>query len=167
MWIALGIVFVLLVSLAYASLSGAPWVPTWKRDVERIAALLDLQKDEIFYELGCGDGRVCLALAKSSQARVTGIELSLIQWMVAQVRKYLSGSRARFSLGNVFSKDLSDADAVYLFLMPETYKKIAPKLLAQLRPGARVVSYVWPVPGLQIEKVDEEEGRPKLYVHRR
>lgn len=165
MWILIGIAFVILLSFAYAAMSGAPWVPTWKRDIDRAADLLDLKEGERFYELGCGDGRVCLNFAKRSGANVTGIELSILQWFVANVRKLVSGSSARFRLANAFSVDLSDADALYVFLMPDTYKKIKPKLERELKKGTRVVTYVWPIPGWNPAYVDRVEGSSDLYLY--
>lgn len=160
--------FALLVSLAYASMSGAPWVPTWRKDIERIQGLLKLQPGEKCYELGCGDARVTVALARMTGAKVVGIELSAIQYLVARIRVALSRvATASVRFGNVFSKDLSDADAIYLFLMPETYAKLAPKFERELRPGTRVASYVWPIPGWEPVEVSEASDRLKIYLYRR
>lgn len=168
-WILIGIGLALLFSVAYAALSGAPWVPTWKRDIERARTLLRLRGGERFVELGCGDGRVTVALAKEATgARLVGVELSVLQWIAANVRRVLSRAwNARFALGNAFHYDLRDTDAVYLFLMPDAYQKLRPKFEAELKPGARVVSYVWPIPGWEPSHVDEAPDAPKLYLYRR
>ncbi len=169
-------ILILLFSLAYASASGAPWVPTFKRDIERIRRLLDLKDGEKFVELGCGDGRVVLALSSPllqkerdrvrSKIIAVGVELSIIQWIAAQIRRIITRSwNTRFVLGNAFAYDLRDADAVYLFLLPETYEKIRPKLEAELKPGARLVSFVWPIPDWNPTKVDEMPGAAKLYLY--
>lgn len=154
---------ILLASMAYAALSGAPWVPTWKRDIDRAKRLLDLKSGEKFVELGCGDGRVTCAIGQG-----TGVELSIAQWLAAQVRRVVTRSwNTRFVLGNAFAYDLRDADAVYVFLMPETYEKIRPKFEAELKPGARVLSYVWPIEGWTPEVVDERPNAPRLFLYRR
>ena len=169
-------ILILLFSLAYASASGAPWVPTFKRDIERIRRLLDLKDGEKFVELGCGDGRVVLALSSPllqkerdrvrSKIIAVGVELSIIQWIAAQIRRIITRSwNTRFVLGNAFAYDLRDADAVYLFLLPETYEKIRPTLEAELKPGARLVSFVWPIPDWNPAKVDEMPGAAKLYLY--
>lgn len=158
-WIFLG----LLASAAYASLSGAPWVPTWRKDIVRAKRLLALRPGETFVELGCGDGRVTCAVGQG-----TGVELSVAQWLAAQVRRLLTRSwNTRFVLGNAFAYDLRSADAVYAFLMPETYETLRPKLEAELKPGARVLTYVWPIQGWTPAEVDVREGGPKLYLYRR
>lgn len=163
------IVLVLIFSMAYAAVSGAPWVPTWKRDIDRARKLLGLKAGERFVELGCGDGRVTLAMAKDVPGlRATGVELSIIQWAAANARRAASRAwNTRFVLRNAFAHDLRDADAVYLFLMPETYEKIRPKMEAELKPGARVITYVWPIQGWTPERVDEHPDAPKLYLYRR
>ena len=156
-------VFLLLFSMAYATLSGAPWVPTWKRDIARAKKLLDLQPGETFVELGCGDGRVTCAVGQG-----TGVELSLVQYLAAQARRVLSRSKnVRFVFANAFNYKLHDVDALYMFLMPDTYEKIRPKLEAELKSGARLVTYVWPIPGWEPERVDEHSGAPKLYLYKR
>ena len=191
MTIVLPILHILLFSLAYAAGAGAPWVPTFKHDIERVRRLLDVKDGETFVELGCGDGRVVFgvageggrpkaerregrreskSLSASDPSRLRplfiGVELSLIQWLVAQIRRMVTRTwNTRFVLGNLFSHNLHDADAVYFFLLPETYEKLRPKLEAELRPGTRVVSAVWPVVGWTPEKIDEADGASKMYLY--
>jgi SAM-dependent methyltransferase len=181
------IIFVLLASAAYAAHRGAPWVPTWKKDLLRIEKLARLQKNEKFIELGCGTGRVCRSLSKNSQAEIYGIELSILQWMCAIVLTFLSSRAKRvntsgvegsldslrslemtrpiFFLGDVFHHDFSSYDVVYMFLMPETYAKLRDKLTSELKPGSRVISYVWPVPGWTPSQIDRVEGSPDIYLY--
>lgn len=166
LWMVFLLTLTLIASAAYAAMRGAPWVPTWKQDIERARTLLDLKLGETVYELGCGDGRVTIALTKGTGAHGVGIELSLGHWISCNVRKILSGAtHVRFIWGDVFHQDLSGADAVYLFLMPETYEKIRPKLEQDLKPGTRVVSYVWPIPGWEPETIDVAEGRSNVYLY--
>ena len=164
--IVIFILIVLLASAAYAATQGAPWVPTWKKDLERIARLADLKAGERFVELGAGNARVCRYISRVVPgARVEGVELSVLQWAIGWLQNRLSGSRARMRLGNAFGYNLSDADVVYMFLMPQTYAKIRPKLEAQLIPGSRVVTYAWPIEGWEPEMVDEVEGSQKIYLY--
>ncbi len=166
-YIFLAIGMILLLSLAYAAASGAPWVPTKKADLERIHNLLKLKNGEKFVELGCGNGRVCRHVAtKNPGVDVKGVELSLLQYLVAVGQAVATRSRARYRFGNVFSHKLGEYDAIYMFLMPETYEKIEPKLKAELRPGTRVLSYVWPIPGWEPETVSKKEGQLDLYLYK-
>ncbi len=166
-YIFIGIGLLLLVSLAYAAASGAPWVPTRKGDLERIERLAKLEGGEKFVELGCGNGRVCRHMSRLvPNAQVKGVELSLLQYLVAVVQAVASKSRARFRFQNVFSHDLSNYDVTYMFLMPETYEKIRPKLEKELKPGSRVISYVWPIPGWSPDVIDKQEGQLDLYLYK-
>lgn len=161
-WLAI-ILFLLLCSFAYAAWSAAPWVPTKKHDVERVRKLLALQPGETVYELGCGDGRMCLAMAENG-AKAVGLELSVLQWLIAELRAWRR-SDVDIRLANLYRHDLSGADAIYMFLMPEVYAKLRPKFERELKKGTRVVSYVWPIPGWEATSVDQKEGAPSLYVY--
>lgn len=168
MWIVFLIGLIFLFSLAYAAANGAPWVPTWKKDFKRIERLLDLKDGETFIELGCGNGRVCRDLAIKHNVKIIGIELSLLQFLVAWIQTKLSGLKnITIKFGNAFNQDLMKVDALYMFLMPETYAKIRPKLEKELKPGARVVTYVWPIAGWEADEVDEIEGSQKIYLYKR
>ncbi|MDG1950719.1 MAG: class I SAM-dependent methyltransferase [bacterium] len=169
MWqIILAIGFVLLASLAYAATQGAPWVPTWNRDLKRIARLANLKTGESFVELGCGNARVCRGIKKHHpDVEVTGVELSMLQYGVGWLQNQLSRSGVKMKLANAFKQDLTDTDVVYLFLMPETYEKIRPKFEAELKTGARVISYVWPIPDWEPVEINESEDSPKLFLYQR
>jgi SAM-dependent methyltransferase len=165
-WFLLIVALVLLFSFAYAAVSGAPWVPTWKQDIDRLEKLLALRPTDTFIELGCGDGRVTCEMAKRTGATCIGVELSLVQFVAAQLRRILNGLRETYIVfGNIFSANISNASVVYMFLMPETYEKIRPKLEAEMKKGSRVVAYVWPIPGWEPAKIDTQEGRPNLYLY--
>lgn len=162
MWMILFFVlFLLLASAGYAAWRGAPWVPTWKQDIQRIERLAQLKNGDLFVELGCGTGRVCRQLAKNTHVQVVGVELSVVQWLYAFVLRGRSG----IVFGDAFYYDLRPYRVVYMFLMPETYQKISNKLQRELQPGARVITYVWPIPGWKPVVVDHEEGRPDLFVY--
>lgn len=168
MWIIYLIGFIFLGSLAYAAGAGAPWVPTWKKDFERIFKLANLKPEETFIELGCGNGRVCRAVAARTNARVIGVELSLLQFLIAVFQAKLSRLKnIQIKFGNAFNQDLSKIDVVYMFLMPETYEKIRGKLEKELKPGSRVISYVWPIPGWEPTAIDEAPNSQKIYLYQR
>lgn len=176
-WIAA----LLLISFAYAAAQGAPWVPTWKKDFERIIKLADLKSGEVFEELGCGNARVCRAVAKAYSkpspnhgggygegVSVVGVELSVLQFAIAWIHSKLSGRKnIRIKFGNAFHQDLKNVDVLYMFLMPETYDKIRSKLEAEMKPGSRVITYVWPIPDWEPDFVDVVEGSQKLFLYKR
>lgn len=159
----------LFVSLAYAASRGAPWVPTRKRDITRLLSLLELKQGMKMYELGCGDGRVSIAVAKKTGAHVVGVELSFLHVVIANILAWMRGVKnMRFVWGDIYKQDFSDADVVYLFLMPCVYEKLRPKFEQELKRGALVVSYVWPIVGWTPKVVDRpSKNVSAIYVYER
>lgn len=106
MWLAL-IVFIVLVPLAIAGASMAPWVPTRKSDITRLCEILELTQGQRFLEIGTGDGRVSEAVAKKfKKSSVVGIELAFPMYIIAVIRKYFYGSKnMTLRLANAFKED--------------------------------------------------------------
>jgi SAM-dependent methyltransferase len=110
-----------------------------------VATMLDLARvgpGDVVYDLGCGDGRIVIEAAKRG-ARGVGVDIDpqRIREARANARAAQVEDRVEFREGDLFEADLQDATAVMLFLWPQVNLKLRPKLLAELRPGARVVSY--------------------------
>lgn len=164
-WIVIAIFFILAGSLAYGAMAGAPWVPTFRKDFDRIVDLAGPKQGDVLYELGCGSAWLSIEMAKRYGVRAVGVELSIIQVLMAKWRaRKVDGVEIKWA--NMFNVDLSDADIVYLFLVPDTYEKLSPKLKSEMKPGSKVVSYVWEVQGLDVEEVSRSEDSPDIFLHR-
>ncbi|MFC1678399.1 hypothetical protein ACFLZ9_01530, partial [Patescibacteria group bacterium] len=89
------ILIVVLFSVALASMSLAPWVPTKKRDLKRILKLAEMKEGGIFYDLGCGDGRVASYIINNSQEKVraVGLELAIPFYLICKVRQLLAHNK--------------------------------------------------------------------------
>ena len=157
------IIVILLLSLIWTTPRGAPWVPTSLSLVRDMLDLADVKPDEVVYDLGCGDGRVLVTAALRYQARAVGIELDPLRWLWCQILVTLLGLRGRVKvqLGDLFQADISQADVVACYLLPDTNKRLQDKLLRELKPGARVVSNTFIFPG--IKEVDQK-GKARLYL---
>jgi len=145
---SLGVIFLLFmiacgVSLVFSSLSFAPWVPSRSRDLNRIFKLADLKEGQVFYDLGCGDGKIVLFAGNNYKVKAIGLEISLPLYLICRLRKIFNHrADVNFKFKNLFKEDLSAADAVYFFGMPETIKKkLSAKLKQELKPGAKIISY--------------------------
>jgi SAM-dependent methyltransferase len=160
------IVLPFLLTFAWASKQGAPWVPSRSRDMGRFIALAGIRPGETMYDIGCGDARAVAAAAMAG-VRSIGYEISLLPFLIGTVRCLLSPARRRCSLRykNFWSANVSDADVVYFFLMPAVAARLKEKFERELRPGARVIAYVWPVPGWTPTRVSRETGRPDMYLY--
>jgi SAM-dependent methyltransferase len=140
-------------------LSGIPWVPSTDRRIRRALEMSGLQPGEIFYDLGCGDGRVLIAAVCDYGATAIGIEISPLHCLVTKLRAISAGvgKQVRVRWGNYDRMDLSDADVVYQFGHSHFAARLKRQLERQLRPGARLVSVVVDIPGWQAAAFDRNE----------
>lgn len=119
--------------------------PTPMPTVRAMLKLAAVGPEDIVYDLGSGDGRIPIAAAKEFGARGVGIEIDPALAAKAQANAAAAGvaDRVEFRVANMYDADVSRATVVTLFLHPQPNLKLRPKLQTQLRPGARVVSYIW------------------------
>jgi SAM-dependent methyltransferase len=100
---------------------------------------------DVVYDLGSGDGRIPIAAAREFGARGVGVEINpaLVARAQANARKAGVADKVEFRLGDMYAADVRRATVVVLFLHPEPNLTLRPKLRSDLRPGSRVVSYMW------------------------
>lgn len=137
------IAFILIFSALFG-LSIAPWLPIRKRDLERVAILAELKPGRIFYDLGCGDGRVCFYLAgKNPQTKIVGIESVAYLYFWTKIRAWFLGyENVEIKFGDALKQDLSRADAIYVFATPRSINhQLKNKFEKELKKNARVISY--------------------------
>ncbi|WP_428937844.1 class I SAM-dependent methyltransferase [Fontivita pretiosa] len=118
-----------------------PYVPSDEKVVEAMLELAGVNEKDVVYDLGCGDGRIVLAAARRG-ARGVGVDIDLQRIHEAQDNARRAGLTARVSFlrASFFDVDLRDATVVTLYLLPGINIRLRPKLLFELRPGARVIS---------------------------
>jgi precorrin-6B methylase 2 len=97
----------------------------------------------VLYDLGAGDGRIAIAAARRFGIRAVGIEINprMVEIARANVRRAGVAHLVEIRQGDALEADLRGASVVTLFLLQELNLKLRPRLRAQLRPGARVVSH--------------------------
>ena len=122
---------------------GILFVATPEQVVVEMLKLAGVTKDDVVYDLGSGDGRLVIAAALEFGARGVGVELEakLVQDSRESALKAGVADRTQFLWQDIFQTDVSPATVVALYLSPELNLKLRPKLLRELRPGARVVSH--------------------------
>ncbi len=120
-----------------------PYVSTPQPVVDAMLRLAEVRRDDVLYDLGCGDGRIVITAARSFGARGVGIDLDprRIDEANAAARSAGVSGRVRFVVQDLFKTDFSEASVLTLYLFPELNAKLLPKIRAELRPGARVVSH--------------------------
>lgn len=145
-----------------------PFVPTPKKYVKAIIDQLALRPGQIFYDLGCGDGRFLVEAAKRG-AKAAGFELGPWPYFRAKVRLGLNQSRGRIYFKNFYHQNLSEADAVFCFLLDKVMPKVEAKLRQELKPGAKFASYGFPLPNRPADKIvylnPATKKSSKLYLY--
>lgn len=168
MMILLIILLIFVYSFAYASWRAAPWIPAHNSDMQRLCTLAEISPGQKVYELGCGDARFICAAAEQG-ANVIGFEISLLPYLLAQVRRmYQKNKKAiHIRFRNFWSTSLRDADIIYFWLTPRVHSKLRIKLENELRSGTKVICYVWPMEGWEPAHIDKQPGRPTIYLYNR
>ena len=147
-----------------------PYVPTTDEAVQAMLKLADVKKTDIVYDLGCGDGRIVIAAAKNYGARGVGIDIDPQRIREARENAKKAGveNLVRFEEKDLFDSDFHDATVVTLFLLPTINLRLRPKLLADLKPGTRVVSNTFDMGDWKAEKEDSIGGTDDdAYLSRR
>lgn len=113
--------------------------------VRAMLQLAGVNADDVVYDLGSGDGRIVITAAREFGARGVGIEIDpdLVERAQANARKAGVAGKVEFLVGDMYAADVQPASVVTLFLHPQPNLKLRPKLRSELRPGSRVVSYIW------------------------
>lgn len=148
----------LAVALAVPTIAGSPatqatqkpvrtpdihWVPTPDAVVTGMLKLAGVGKNDVVYDLGCGDGKIVIAAAKLG-ARGVGVDIDpkRVEEATAAVKTAGVGDRVRIIHGDIFDPaiKISEASVVTLYLLPALNVKLMPRLKSELKPGTRIVS---------------------------
>ena len=122
------------------------YVPTPYAAVEAMLKVAKVGKNDVVYDLGSGDGRIpIMAVQKYNAARAVGIDINpeRIKEAESNLKAAGVGDRVRFLNEDLFEAKISDATVVTLYLLPSLNLKLLPKLLAELKPGTRIVSHAF------------------------
>jgi SAM-dependent methyltransferase len=137
-----------------------PYVPTTAEAVQAMLKLADVKHTDIVYDLGCGDGRIVIAAAKTYGARGVGIDIDpdRIREARENARKAGVENLVRFEENDLFQANFREATVVTLFLLRSVNLKLRPKLLQDLKPGTRVVSNTFDMGDWRSEKEQSLSG---------
>ena len=132
------------------------YVPTPPEVVDKMLDLAQVTKDDLVYDLGCGDGRIVVTAAKRYGCKAVGYDIARkrIKESLANVEKNNVGHLVRIEQKDIFTLDLSRANVITLYLLPELNVKLIPQL-EKLKPGSRIVSHDFDMKGVKPDKVIE------------
>ena len=121
------------------------YVPTPQRLVDVMLLMASVKKNDLLYDLGSGDGRLVITAAKTYGARGIGIEIDPALLAIARrnaVRAKVE-DKVEFRQQDLFKSDFKDATVITLYLLDELNRRLRPQILAQVKPGTRVVSHAF------------------------
>jgi Methyltransferase domain len=120
-----------------------PYVPTPQVVVERMLNMAAVRRGDMLIDLGSGDGRLVITAAKEYGAHGFGVDIDprLVSKSNRAAEQAGVADRVKFLKQDLFDTDFHDADVLTLYLLPDVNMALRPKILSELRPGARVVSH--------------------------
>lgn len=147
-----------------------PWVPTRRQLLHHIMRIAKVRKGDVFFDLGCGDGRVVIEAAKRG-ARGVCVEIreDLIKEAMKKAKEEGVYDRIEFINDDFYRVDISRATIVYMYLLTRVNEALRPKLERELKPGTRVITLDFEIPGwvpVHVEKhyTDGLERTIYLYI---
>src|SRR5258705_11789354 len=120
-----------------------PYVPTPQAVVDRMLEMAQVKASDMVIDLGSGDGRIMITAAKRHGARGFGVEIDprLVKRSNEEAKRVGVADRVKFLQQDLFNTDFHEANVLTLYLLPDVNIALRPKILAELKPGARVVSH--------------------------
>ena len=149
----------LIVALAVTLATGSPQAPFVATPPDVISRMLQFGQvgpSDVVYDLGCGDGRIVIAAAEAYGARGVGVDIDPQRIDEARRNARAAGVEhlVSFRVQDALETDVSEATVVTLYLVASLNARLRPRLMTQLRPGARIVSHNFPIGDWQPDAVD-------------
>jgi ribosomal protein L11 methylase PrmA len=144
----------------------SPFVPSSRRTIQKMLAVAKISPGQKIVDLGCGDGRIVFSAEKKYGAVATGFEISIFVWSLAQLNRFFKNAKSKIFRRDFFAADLREVDIVFCYLLPEMMHKLAPKFQKELRPGAKIISAGFSLPGFQLlKKYPKKDGAIEVFVY--
>lgn len=137
-----------------------PYVPTRTPVLDAMLKLANVSKNDVLYDLGCGDGRIVIKAAKEYGAKGIGVDIDPERIKEANANARAAGvaDKVNFIHGDLFDADFSKATVVTLYLLPSVNMKLRPILLQQLEPGTRIVSHAFDMGDWEPDEMQVVDG---------
>ena len=150
----------------------APFVPSPYDVVQRMLTLAEVTRDDVVYDIGCGDGRIVITAAQRFGARGVGIDIDPQRIAEANANAERAGVQhlVQFIQQDAMTVDVSEATVITLYLLSSSNLKLRPLLTTQLAPGARIVSHAFSMGDWEpdvLDQYEDERGNTRsLYLWR-
>lgn len=145
-WILSSTLFLLagsVIGVVAQELSKLPYVPTPQIVVDEMLKMANVTAKDFVIDLGSGDGRMIITAARTFKASGLGVDIdkSLVELSNKQAKIDGVADRAAFIEQDMFKADIGKATVITLYVLPDFMEKLRPKLLAELKPGTRIVAH--------------------------
>lgn len=152
-----------------------PFVATPMDVIRKMLEMVCVDREDVVYDLGCGDGRIVIMAAEEFGARGVGIDIDprRIRESKAKARAAHVESRLRFRLQDVLTADFSEATVITLYMLTEINQRLRPQLEKQLKRGTVVITHSYPIPGwasrlVEVVSMTAGDGEEHfIYLYRR
>lgn len=146
----------------------SPWAPWWRTSDKKIRIALKLagvKKEDVVYDLGSGDGRSVIIAAKEFGAKGIGIEIDPLRFYLSKLFAKFNGvsDKTKFIKKSFFDVDISDADVIFVYLVPKTLEKLKPKFLKELKPETRLISINYEINLPKVKSIVVQGKKVTLY----
>lgn len=146
----------------------SPWAPWWRTSDKKIRIALKLagvKKEDVVYDLGSGDGRSMIIAAKEFGAKGIGIEIDPLRFYLSKLFAKFNGvsDKTKFIKKSFFDVDISDADVIFVYLVPKTLEKLKPKFLKELKPETRLISINYEINLPKVKSIVVQGKKVTLY----
>ena len=158
------IVALFLILVFFGGFFGVVWVPTGKKDRERIAKLIDWQPEKVFLDLGSGTGDLLFFLSKKYGVKGVGIEISPILYLYSKI-KSLFYKKVEIYFGDYSKFDFSNIDIIYAFLHPSLLKKLKEKINKEAKKEVLVILSCWKFKDMEPLRVDKKDKKRPYYLY--
>jgi hypothetical protein len=164
--LALALLAPLFAVAAGEPVDAGPYVPSPQSVVSDMLKLAEVGAEDFVIDLGSGDGRIVRTAALIFGARGFGVEIKdeLVRQSNAAAAREGIADRVKFIKADLFKTDISQATVLTMYLLPDTVNLLKDKLLAELRPGTRVLSHDYPLAGWIPEKYVQMDLEDKVKI---
>jgi len=148
------------------SKDAGPYVPSPQSVVADMLKVADVGPDDFIIDLGSGDGRIVLTAAKVFGARGFGVEIKddLVHKANQAAKAEGLADRVKFVKQDLFKTDISQATVLTMYLLPDTVNLLKDKLLAELKPGTRIISHDYPLTGWKAQDYKQFDLQEKVAI---
>jgi len=143
-----------------------PYVPTKNKVLKEIFQHLEIKKNSVFYDLGCGDGRILFEMERTYKTQNIGFEIAPIPYLLAKFKKLTSQSKSEILLQNFMSADFSKADIIFCYLTPEMLEKLSKKIKSECKKGTKIITHTFSFKSIPVQKlIPKKQNLPNIYIY--